>query len=203
MSLIICVLLSALGGILSPYLVFELFTGWPPGTELAIFSQCLGSYGKRLYTEPVPFRLWMYLITDEQARSTLAHQDCTVSSLAREPPITVLGLWRDCLRPSVPLESGDAGAGVPPGIPSNSGVVTLRQLFPLQGKKAFWCLLEKDEDFSLIFLMGQNSLKSITRVKWTSKRSPCTKHSYLPGRSFNLHLQKMERHYCPVAVWFS
>lgn len=37
------VLLSALGGILSPYLVFELFTGWPPGTELAIFS---GSYGK-------------------------------------------------------------------------------------------------------------------------------------------------------------
>lgn len=40
------VLLSARGGILSPYLVFELFTGWPPGTELAIFSPCLGSYGK-------------------------------------------------------------------------------------------------------------------------------------------------------------
>lgn len=57
MSLIICVLLSALGGILSPYLVFELFTSWPPGTELAILSQCLGSYGKRLYTEPVLFRL--------------------------------------------------------------------------------------------------------------------------------------------------
>lgn len=129
------------GGILSLCLIFQLCPRWPPGTELAIFSWSLGSYVRRLYTELVIFHFWMYLITDEQIHSEHAHQGSTVSSLAGELPITVLGILRNCLCPSVPpgqlwhqCSSRDPKEF---WILPHKVVVNLRQLFSLQGRKPF------------------------------------------------------------------